>query len=50
MGIGKLGPTSRVLLARCGSVLNYASLRRPNVEGQLSINTLRSALMLKVEC
>ncbi len=44
MGIGKLGPISRLLLARCGSVLNYASLGRPNVEGQLSIALLRSAL------
>ncbi len=44
MGIGTLGPISRLLLARCGSVLNYASLGRPNVEGQLSIALLRSAL------
>ena len=44
MGIGKLGGISRLLLARCGSVLNYASLEGPNVEGQLSITVLRSAL------
>ncbi|HST30565.1 MAG TPA: type I 3-dehydroquinate dehydratase [Chthoniobacterales bacterium] len=44
MGIGKLGGISRLLLARCGSVLNYAALERPNVEGQLSIAVLRSAL------
>ena len=44
MGIGKLGGISRLLLPRCGSVLNYASLERPNVEGQLSIEVLRSAL------
>lgn len=44
MGIGKLGAISRLLLARCGSVLNYASLGRPNVEGQLSVDQLRSAL------
>ena len=44
MGMGKLGGISRLLLARCGSVLNYASLERPNVEGQLSIEVLRSAL------
>ena len=44
MGMGKLGGISRLLLARCGSVLNYASLERPNVEGQLSITVLRSAL------
>jgi 3-dehydroquinate dehydratase I len=44
MGIGKLGAFSRLLLARCGSVLNYASLERPTVEGQLPIELLRSAL------
>src|SRR5947209_586919 len=44
MGIGKLGAISRLLLARCGSVLNYASLGQPNVEGQLSIAMLRAAL------
>jgi hypothetical protein len=32
------------LLARCGSVLNYAALHQPILEGQLSIDTLRSAL------
>ena len=35
---------SRLLLARCGSVLNYASLGRPNVEGQVPVALLRSAL------
>ena len=44
MGIGKLGPLSRLLLARCGSVLNYASFGRPTVEGQLPIELLRSSL------
>ena len=44
MGIGKLGAISRLLLARCGSVLNYGSLDQPNVEGQLSLEMLRSAL------
>jgi 3-dehydroquinate dehydratase I len=44
MGIGKLGGLSRLLLARCGSVLNYASFERPTVEGQLPIELLRSAL------
>ena len=44
MGIGKLGGISRLLLARCGSVLNYAALHQPIFEGQLSIDTLRSAL------
>lgn len=57
MGIGELGAISRVLLARGGSVLNYASLHRSQIEGQLrkvsrapivsglpSIELLRSAL------
>jgi 3-dehydroquinate dehydratase-1 len=44
MGIGKLGGISRLLLARCGSALNYGSLQRSHVEGQLSIDVLRSAL------
>ncbi len=44
MGIGKLGALSRLLLARCGSVLNYSSFGRPTVEGQLPIDMLRSAL------
>jgi len=44
MGIGRLGALSRLLLARCGSVLNYAALGRPNVEGQLSIALLQSAM------
>src|SRR6266568_7914684 len=43
MGIGKLGAISRLLLARCGSVLNYAALHRSQVEGQLPIELLRSA-------
>jgi 3-dehydroquinate dehydratase I len=44
MGIGKLGALARLLLARCGSVFNYASFGRPVVEGQLPIELLRSAL------
>jgi len=44
MGIGRLGAISRLLLARAGSALNYAALTQPNVEGQLSIEVLRSAL------
>ena len=44
MGMGKLGAFSRVVLAQLGSVLIYASLHEPNVEGQLSIKQLRSAL------
>jgi 3-dehydroquinate dehydratase type I len=42
MGIGKLGAISRVLLARAGSVLIYASLgTMSDVEGQLSLEQLR---------
>ena len=44
MGIGKLGAVSRLLLARCGSVLNYAAITHPNVEGQTSLELLRSAI------
>ena len=43
MGMGKLGAISRVLLARAGSVLIYASLGTvSNVEGQLSLGQLRA--------
>jgi len=42
MGIGKLGAISRVLLARAGSVLIYASVGAVTVaEGQLSLEQLR---------
>jgi len=34
MGMGPLGMSSRVLLANCGSVLNYGWLHAPNVPGQ----------------
>jgi 3-dehydroquinate dehydratase-1 len=44
MGMGKLGALSRIILAQLGSVLIYAALQQPNVEGQLSIQQLRSAL------
>jgi 3-dehydroquinate dehydratase-1 len=47
MGIGKLGPLSRLLLARCGSVLNYTSLQQPHVEGQVALEMMRSALRQK---
>jgi 3-dehydroquinate dehydratase-1 len=43
MGIGKLGAISRVLLARAGSVLVYASLTAAtDIEGQLSLDQLRA--------
>ncbi len=43
MGIGRLGAISRVLLARAGSVLIYASLGpATDVEGQMSLEQLRA--------
>ena len=43
MGIGKLGAISRVLLARAGSVLVYASIAGgTDIEGQLSLEQLRA--------
>ena len=43
MGMGRLGAISRVLLARAGSVLIYASLcPTTNVEGQPSLEQLRA--------
>ena len=43
MGIGKLGAISRVLLARAGSVLIYASVAAAtNVEGQMSLEQVRA--------
>ncbi len=44
MGFGKLGAESRRLLARAGSVLNYAHLGRASVAGQLSLPQLRRLL------
>jgi 3-dehydroquinate dehydratase-1 len=44
MGMGRLGAISRVILAQLGSVFIYCSLSQPNVEGQLSIRQLRSAI------
>jgi 3-dehydroquinate dehydratase I len=42
MGIGKLGAISRVLLARAGSALVYASVAEgTDIEGQLSLQQLR---------
>jgi len=41
MGVGQLGAISRVLLARAGSVLTYASLgATSDIEGQLSLEQL----------
>jgi 3-dehydroquinate dehydratase type I len=44
MGIGKLGPLSRKLLARNGSVLNYAHLGHATIEGQLSLAQLHAIM------
>ena len=44
MGLGKLGSISRIILAQLGSPLIYASLRQPAIEGQFSLQRLRSAL------
>jgi len=49
MGIGKLGAISRVLLARAGSALVYASLGQSDIEGQLSIGELRKLGIGKCE-
>ena len=43
MGIGRLGAISRVLLARAGSVLIYASVGAvTDIEGQLSLEQFRA--------
>jgi 3-dehydroquinate dehydratase-1 len=43
MGIGKLGAISRVLLARAGSALVYASLAaESDIKGQLSLEQVRA--------
>ena len=47
MGVGKLGRRSRALLARAGSVLNYAHLGRATVTGQWSLAQLRAATRAK---
>jgi len=43
MGIGRLGAISRVLLARAGSALVYASVAAgTDIEGQFSLEQLRT--------
>ncbi|TLD72783.1 type I 3-dehydroquinate dehydratase [Phragmitibacter flavus] len=44
MGMGGLGPLSRLTLGRCGSLLNYGFLGAPNAPGQLSAPRLREWL------
>ena len=44
MGMGPLGMSSRVLLANCGSVLNYGWIHAPNVPGQWAARELNKIL------
>lgn len=44
MGMGNLGPLSRLTLGRCGSLLNYGFLGEPNAPGQLAAARLRQWL------
>lgn len=44
MGMGPLGMSSRLLLANCGSVLNYGWLHAPNVPGQWAARELAEIL------
>lgn len=44
MGMGPLGPVSRLLLARLGSRLNYGWLDRPTVPGQWPAGRLREVI------
>ena len=44
MGMGPLGMSSRVLLANCGSVLNYGWIDAPNVHGQWEARELAGVL------
>ncbi len=41
MGMGPLGRISRLLLAQCGSLLNYGYLAKENAPGQLSARRLK---------
>lgn len=44
MGMGRLGKVSRLLLAQCGSVLNYGFLNMPNAPGQWPAIQLKEML------
>jgi len=44
MGMGPLGRVSRLLLAKCGSVLNYGYLGTPNAPGQLPARRLKELI------
>ncbi len=44
MGMGELGQVSRLVLGRCGSVLNYGYLDTPQVPGQWEATELKERL------
>jgi 3-dehydroquinate dehydratase-1 len=44
MGMGDLGPVSRLVCGACGSVLNYGYLDRPQVAGQWEARLLKARL------
>ena len=44
MGMGSLGRVSRIVLARCGSILNYGYLGESNATGQWSARKLKELL------
>ena len=44
MGMGALGRASRLVLAKCGSVLNYAHLGESNAPGQWPARQLKELL------
>lgn len=44
MGMGALGRASRLVLAKCGSVLNYAHLGESNAQGQWPARQLKELL------
>ncbi|MEI7773411.1 MAG: type I 3-dehydroquinate dehydratase, partial [Verrucomicrobiota bacterium] len=45
MGMGAYGQISRLVLGRCGSVLNYGYLDRPQVPGQWPAELLKQRLL-----
>ena len=44
MGMGVLGPVSRLVLGRCGSILNYGYLGQSNAPGQWPAPRLKNLL------
>ena len=46
MGMGRLGAISRLLLAKMNSAFIYASIARSRVEGQMSVEQVRTALTI----